>query len=97
MEEFAEDYLATVTQDPATAWERLTPAYQRASGGFRSYRGFWSTIAEAKPKSIDADTDGLTVSYDVEYERTDGSKVEESVTLLLRRTEDGYLIAGQQG
>ena len=70
---------------------------QRASGGYQSYLGFWSTIAEAKPKSVDADSDQLTVSYDVEYERDDGSKTEEAVTLLLRRTDDGYLIAGQQG
>ena len=97
MKDFVRDYLDTVTEDPATAWTRLTPAYQRASGGFDGYTGFWSTIAKANPKSIDADTDGLTVSYDVEYERTNGSKVEEAVTLLLRRTQDGYLIAGQQG
>jgi hypothetical protein len=96
MKDFVRDYLATVTEDPETAWTRLTPAYQRASGGLSGYTGFWSTIAEANPKSIDADPDALTVAYDVEYERTDGSKVEEAVTLLLRRTEDGYLIAGQR-
>jgi hypothetical protein len=35
------------------------------------------------------------VSYDVEYERSDGSDVDETVTLQLQRTRDGYLIAGQ--
>ncbi len=96
MKDFVESYLDTVTQNPRAAWDRLTPAYQRASGGYGGYTGFWSTIEKAKPKSIDADPDDLTVSYDVEYERADGSEVEEAVTLLLERTEDGYLIAGQQ-
>ena len=95
MKDFVESYLETVTANPEAAWERLTRAYQRDSGGYDSYLGFWSTIEEAKAKSVDADPDGLTVTYDVEYERTDGSKVEEVVTLLLERTEDGYLIAGQ--
>jgi hypothetical protein len=97
MEEFVESYLETVTENPRAAWQRLTPAYQRASGGFAGYTGFWSTIEKAKPDDIEADTDGLTVSYNVEYERTDGSEVDEDVTLLLQRTEDGYLISGQQG
>jgi eukaryotic-like serine/threonine-protein kinase len=97
MKDFVESYLETVTENPRAAWQRLTPAYQRASGGFSGYTGFWSTIEKADPDDIEPDTDQLTVSYDVEYERVDGSKTEEAVTLLLRRTEDGYLIAGQQG
>ncbi len=95
MEDFVESYLETVTENPRAAWQRLTPAYQRQSGGFASYTGFWSTIDKAKPDDIVADTDGLRVSYTVEYERTDESEVEEAVTLQLERTEDGYLIAGQ--
>ena len=50
MEDFAASYLATVTEDPATTWKQLTPAFQaravastatRASGG-PSTRPRWS-------------------------------------------------------
>jgi hypothetical protein len=96
MQQFVRDYLATVTEDPRTTFGLLSPQYQRASGGFAGYQAFWSTIAKAKPKSIHPDPGALTVSYDVEYEKTDGSKTEEAVTLLLERTADGYLIAGER-
>jgi serine/threonine protein kinase len=97
MEDFVESYLETVTENPRAAFRMLTPAYQRASGGFRGYNGFWSTIADADPGNIEADPDRLTISYEVDYERTDGSETEEAITLQLRRTRDGYLIAGQRG
>jgi tRNA A-37 threonylcarbamoyl transferase component Bud32 len=96
MRAFVEDYLATVTSDPAAAWERLTPRFQQASGGFGGYRGYWSTIASAEASGITADPEGMTVSYDVVYERTDGSSATDSVTLqLVRDGEDGYLISGE--
>ena len=95
METFVERYYETVTQDPETTWPLLTPQYQSSTGGYDDYTNYWSTIAEAKPKDIEADPAGLTVTFEMESERTNGSKVEEVVTLLLRRTEDGYLVAGQ--
>ena len=55
MQAFVEDYLATVTSDPAAAWERLTPEFQQASGGFGGYKGYWSTIDSAEPSGIQAD------------------------------------------
>ncbi len=97
MEAFVEEYLATVTSDPASAWERLTPQFQQASGGFGGYRGFWSTIASAEPAGISADPDGMTVSYDVAYERADGTTSSDSVTLnLVMDGEGGYLISGER-
>ncbi|HET6561753.1 MAG TPA: serine/threonine-protein kinase [Marmoricola sp.] len=97
MSAFVEDYLATVTTDPAAAWDRLTPEFQQASGGFGGYRSFWSTIASAEPSDITADPDALTVSYDVAYERTDGSAATDSVTLeLVMDDEERYLISGER-
>jgi eukaryotic-like serine/threonine-protein kinase len=96
MRSFVEDYLTTVTSDPAAAWERLTPRFQQASGGFGGYRGYWSTIASAEPSGIAADPEGMTVSYDVVYERTDGTTATDSVTLqLVRDGEEGFLISGE--
>jgi hypothetical protein len=34
---FVEDYLATVTSDPKTAWAMLTPSFQAASGNYGQY------------------------------------------------------------
>jgi hypothetical protein len=97
MRAFVGNYLATVTSDPAAAWERLTPEFQQASGGFGGYRGYWSTIASAEASGVTADPEAMTVSYDVAYERTDGSTATDSVTLeLVPDGEDGYLIAGER-
>jgi hypothetical protein len=95
MRQFVEDYLATVTSDPAATWERLTPEFQQASGGFGGYRGFWRTIASAQPSNIQADPEAMTVSYDVAYERTDGTTMPDSVTLELVEDGDQLLIAGE--
>ena len=39
----------------------------------------------------------MTVSYDVTYERTDGSTADDSVTLqLVSDGDDGFLIAGER-
>ena len=96
MRSFVRDYYELVTEDPETTWPQLTPEYQAETGGFDDYTAYWSTIAEARARSLRADPAGLTVTFDLRSERTDGSEVDEVLTLLLERTEDGYLIAGQQ-
>jgi serine/threonine protein kinase len=95
MERFIEDYLATVTEDPRAAFAMLTPEFQAASGGFRGYRSFWSTIESAEPLSISADPETLTVNYRVHYTRTDGSELEDEVSLQLVFQDGRYLIAGE--
>jgi eukaryotic-like serine/threonine-protein kinase len=99
MEAFVTDYLATVTSDPESAWEMLTPAFQEASGGFEAYRGFWDTVESATVVSIEADPDALTVSYTVEYEmnrgKGKGQTRQDDVTLQLEENGDGFLIADE--
>jgi hypothetical protein len=96
MEGFAGDYVATVTVDPAAAWERLTPRFQELSGGFGGYRSWWSRIDSARVTSASADPEAMTVSYAVTYEMTDGSTTTDEVTLELT-TEDGeLLISGER-
>ena len=92
MSDFISSYLATVTQDPSTTWQQLTPSFQRASGGFGSYSGYWGTIASATPSNIQADPQAMTVSYHVEYVRKDGSKASDDVTLGLVFQDGAYLI-----
>lgn len=95
MKGFIADYLATVTEDPDTAFTMLTPAFQRQSGGISGYKGFWDTIARADLGSISADPKDLTVTYDVEYTRRDGSQVAGHVSLDLVHRHGRYLIAGE--
>ncbi len=95
MRAFVEDYLATAPSDPASTWERLTPGFQRKSGGFGSYQRFWSQFESATPGDISADPDRLLVSYGVSYTRKDGSTQSDSVTLQLEQDGDSLLIAGE--
>jgi serine/threonine protein kinase len=95
MQQFVEDYLATAPSDPATTWKQLTPGFQRKSGGFGSYSGFWSQFESATPGDISADPDRLLVSYGVTYVKKSGGTVSDSVTLQLEQDGDGLLIAGE--
>ncbi len=97
MEAFVTDYLATVTSDPKSAWEMLTPEFQEASGGFGQYKRFWGTVESASVVSIEADADALTVSYVVEYTMKKGEEDtrQDEVTLQLEQNGDGYLIADE--
>jgi len=93
---FASDYVATATNDPAASWEMLTPAFQRASGGFESYSGFWSTNASATVTDVSSDPEALQVTYTVTYEKADGSTTApEQVTLQLVDSDGQYLIADE--
>ncbi len=92
---FVRDYLATVTTDPRTAWDMLTPGFQDSSGGFSSYSGFWSTITSAQPSNITADADALTVSYDVTYRKAGGGTSSDQVTLRLEDSGGDLRISGE--
>jgi hypothetical protein len=96
MKDFIGQYLDTVTRDPATTWEQLTPAFQQASGGFGSYTGYWETIASATPRQVQADPGAMVVSYSVDYVKRDGSKVSDDVTLELVFRDGRYLIEGER-
>jgi serine/threonine protein kinase len=95
MESFVTDYLATVTSDPAAAWQQLTPAFQRASGGLGDYQAWWAQVESAEVDSVTADPETMEVGYTVTYAMTDGSTRSEDITLRLVQDGDGFLIAGE--
>ncbi len=96
MAAFVEGYLGTVTSDTDAAFDQLTPGFQEASGGLDGYRGFWDTIESAQVSDVQADPGTMTVSYTVDYTRTDGSTTTDTPTLRLELTDAGdYLIAGE--
>jgi serine/threonine protein kinase len=92
MEAFVRDYLATVTTDPAAAWDRLTPRFQEASGGFGAYRRFWAPIRSATVSDVQTDPERLTVEYRVEYDGPDNRPEEDLVRLQLVFEDGQYLI-----
>ena len=95
MENFVEEYLATVTSDTKAAWELLTPDFQAVSGGFGRYNSFWNSIQTADVLSAEPDPAARQISYTVEYLHRDGSKTTDQVTLLLEGTDGDYLIAAE--
>jgi len=95
MTAFVEDYLDTVVSDPKVSWERLTPQFQDASGGFGQYNKFWKDFETATITEIGADPSRAVVSYTVEYAKADGGGFTDVVELQLQKKGDSFLIAGE--
>ena len=92
MEAFVTDYLTAADADPASAFQRLTPAYQDASGGRSGYEGFWGRVSNVALRSVSADPDALTVTYTYRYD-LDGSGRSDTVRMTLQQDGDGFLIS----
>jgi serine/threonine protein kinase len=95
MRQFITTYLARVTQDDHTTFQMLTPGFQDTSGRYGGYHGFWKTIATASPRNVEADPAAMTVTYDVDYLKQDGTTSNSHVTLRLVKQGQTYLIAGE--
>jgi serine/threonine protein kinase len=100
MEQFINDYLATVARDPVVAWTRLTANFQSASGGYQRYIAWWGGLEKATVRSIEADPEDLTVEYDVHYEwakgEGKGKLKKDKTTLELTFNQGQYLIDYEQ-
>jgi hypothetical protein len=95
MDAFITSYLATVTSDPRAAFDRLTPEFQRASGGYQGYMGWWGRVQSASLAEVASDPSDLTVGYTVNYVMRTGERNTERVRLQLERFDDQLLIAGE--
>ncbi|MFC7727316.1 serine/threonine-protein kinase [Nocardioides sp. GCM10028917] len=95
MDAFITSYLATVTSDPRAAFNRLTPEFRRASGGYEGYMGWWGRVQSASLAEVASDPSDLTVGYTVNYVMTNGERITERVRLQLERFDDRLLIAGE--
>jgi eukaryotic-like serine/threonine-protein kinase len=95
MRSFITNYLSTATSDQHASWGMLTTGFQQESGGFGQYQGFWRTISSATPRDISPNPADLSVSYGVDYVKTDGSTASDEVTLQLVRNGSSYLINGE--
>jgi serine/threonine protein kinase len=95
MDAFITSYLATVTSDPRAAFNRLTPEFQRASGGYEGYMGWWGRVQSASLAEVASDPSDLTVGYTVNYVMRTGERNTQRVRLQLERFDDQLLIAGE--
>ena len=95
MRTFITDYLSKVTSDQHASWAMLTTGFQKESGGFGKYQQFWRGFSSATPRGITPDPASLSVSYGVDYVKTDGSTSTDQVTLQLVRNGTSFLINGE--
>ena len=95
MDAFITSYLATVTSDPRAAFDRLTPEFQQASGGYEGYMGWWGRVQSASLAEVASDPSDLTVGYTVNYVMRTGERNTQRVRLQLERFDDQLLIAGE--
>jgi serine/threonine protein kinase len=91
---FTENYVQTAARNQQRGFDMLTPTFQQDSGGLQGYSGFWSSVSDVSIRSIEADPERLTVSYDYTYRRN-GRETTEPVTLRLDYSDGRYLIAGE--
>ena len=69
MTDFLENYIATASSDPQAAFDMLTPAFQKRSGGMTGYQRFWGNVRSAEVLEVSADPATLEVSYPYRYNR----------------------------
>jgi eukaryotic-like serine/threonine-protein kinase len=95
MRSFITTYLSTVTSDQHASWAMLTTGFQKESGGFGKYQRFWRGFSSATPTDITPNPADLSVTYAVDYVRTDGGTSSDEVTLHLVHDGESYLINGE--
>jgi serine/threonine protein kinase len=92
MEDFLETYIATASSDPAEAFDMLTPAFQKESGGLTGYEEFWGDVRSADVLDVSGDPETLEVSYTYRYKEARGGPIEDDVVLKLTFDDGAYLI-----
>ncbi len=93
MKDFIRGYVAAISADPDTAWQMLTPKFQRESGGLDTYREFWGGVGNGEVLEVGADPENLVVNYRVRF---DNFGTGERPTVLQLVYDDGrYLINGE--
>ena len=92
MTDFLETYIATASSDPQAAFDMLTPAFQKRSGGMTGYLRFWGNVRSAEVLEVSADPATLEVSYLYRYKEARGGPIEDDPVLKLTYENGTYLI-----
>ncbi|GAA3552553.1 hypothetical protein GCM10022263_44080 [Nocardioides daeguensis] len=90
LEDFARDYVATASGDPALGITWLTRAYQQRSP---RYRQVWASIRDPRILSVSGDPTAMQVRYTYRYRLPGGGSRTEDITLFLVQDGSRLLIA----
>ncbi|HEX4977159.1 MAG TPA: serine/threonine-protein kinase [Nocardioides sp.] len=93
-EAFIQRYFQTVPEDTDTGWSMLGP--EGRSVGRDSYEGWWSSVEDVQVSDIEPAASGETADVTLTYTMKDGRVETERQRLDLLRSEDGWLINGDE-
>ena len=93
-EAFIQRYFQTVPEDTDTGWSMLGP--EGRSVGRDSYEGWWSSVEDVQVSDIEPAGSGETADVTLTYTMKDGRVETERQRLDLLRSEDGWLINGDE-
>ena len=91
MNTFVSTYYGLLPGDPATAFGYLAPSMQDNSG-LSGYQEFWATIASVSVSNAKADPAGGTVTFDIVYDRANGTVLSQQQVFTLEPNGDSFLI-----
>jgi len=93
-EAFIQRYFQTVPEDTDTGWSMLGPEVR--SVGRDSYEGWWSSVEDVQVSDIEPADSGETADVTLTYTMKDGRVETERQRLDLLRSQDGWLINGDE-
>ena len=93
-EAFIQRYFQTVPEDTDTGWSMLGPGGR--SVGRDSYEGWWSSVEDVQVSDIQPAGSGETADVTLTYTMKDGRVETERQRLDLLRSQDGWLINGDE-
>jgi serine/threonine protein kinase len=93
-EAFIQRYFQTVPEDTDTGWSMLGP--EGRSVGRDSYEGWWSSVEDVQVSDIEPADSGETADVTLTYTMKDGRVETERQRLDLLRSQDGWLINGDE-
>ncbi len=93
-EAFIQRYFQTVPEDTDTGWSMLGP--EGRSVGRDSYEGWWSSVEDVEVSDIEPAGSGETADVTLTYTMKDGRVETERQRLDLLRSQDGWLINGDE-
>ncbi len=91
MSQFVRSYYANLPSDTLASWIRLTRNYQAKTGGQSNYDQFWAGVKSVTVEDV-SPRDASSVTVELNYEMTNGSKSTETRWIELVPDVDGLYI-----
>ncbi len=92
MSAFVSMYYGLLPDNPTDAFGYLAPSMQN-NGGLSGYQKFWATIASVSVSNTNVDPVAGTVTFDVVYDRVNGTTLSQQQIFTLAPNGTSFLIA----